>query len=174
MRTFYIGALAVALGAFAAIGTVQAEPPIKRTDMVDSRIDVPGHKVVQVRVDFEPGLLAPNHSHPGEEVAYVVEGTLEHVLEGRDPIVLNAGESLFIPSGVKHSARNVGKGRASELATYIVAVSNSWCRQNSPPKHFQHCFNAQPMGYPMRRRIFGSGKAEWTKEVSGHGEHLCI
>jgi len=75
---------------------------------------------VQVRVDFDPGAFAVNHRHPGEEVAYVLQGTLEYKLEGREAVTLKAGQSLFIPDGVAHSARNVGDGKASELATYIV------------------------------------------------------
>ncbi|MDM9648363.1 cupin domain-containing protein [Rhizobium sp. S163] len=120
MRTLHVAVLAAAVSASAAIGPAYAQQPIKRTDLIDSPIDVPGHKVVQVRVDFGPGVLAGNHSHPGEEIAYVVKGSVEYALEGRDPVVLHAGQSLFIPSGVKHSARNVGEGSASELATYIV------------------------------------------------------
>lgn len=64
--------------------------------------------------------VAARHSHPGEEIAYVIEGTLEYKLDGREPITLSAGQSLFIPTGVAHSAENVGAGKASELATYIV------------------------------------------------------
>ncbi|WP_064705432.1 cupin domain-containing protein [Rhizobium bangladeshense] len=109
--------LALVLGGAAA---AHAEQPIERTDLIKNDIDVPGHEVVQVRVDFAPGVLAPNHSHPGEEVAFVLEGTLEYKLEGREPVTLKAGQSLFIPSGVVHSAKNVGSGKASELATYIV------------------------------------------------------
>ncbi|MBX5149842.1 cupin domain-containing protein [Rhizobium lentis] len=109
--------LALVLGGAAA---AHAEQPIERTDLIKNDIDVPGHEVVQVRVDIAPGVLAPNHSHPGEEVAFVLEGTLEYRLEGREPVTLRAGQSLFIPSGVVHSARNVGSGKASELATYIV------------------------------------------------------
>ena len=76
--------------------------------------------VVQVRVDLGPAAFAANHRHPGEEVAFVLEGRLEYTLEGRAPVTLTVGQSLFIPSGTPHSARNVGEGRASELATYIV------------------------------------------------------
>ena len=35
-------------------------------------------------------------------------------------MVLKAGDVLFIPAGVVHSARNVGTGRGAELATYVV------------------------------------------------------
>ncbi|MBB3440780.1 cupin domain-containing protein [Rhizobium sp. BK379] len=121
MRTIMI----MAAGALLVAGAMQltkanAEQPIQRTDLVQNDIDVPGHEAVQVRVDFAPGAFAVKHHHPGEEIAYVVEGTLEYELDGQKPVTLKAGQSLFIPSGVAHSARNVGDGKASELATYIV------------------------------------------------------
>ncbi|EJT04827.1 cupin domain-containing protein [Rhizobium sp. CCGE 510] len=117
MKIIQAMALALALGAATA---AHAEQPLQRTDLVSSDIDVPGHEAVQVRVDFAPGVLAPKHSHPGEEIAFVLDGTLEYQLEGSGPVTLKAGQSLFIPSGVVHSAKNVGNGKASELATYIV------------------------------------------------------
>jgi quercetin dioxygenase-like cupin family protein len=93
---------------------------VTRTDLLRHVLSVAGREVVQVRVDIAPGVLAPNHSHPGEEVAYVIEGVLEYQLEGSPPVTLKAGESLFIPAGMIHSARNVGSVNAAELATYIV------------------------------------------------------
>ena len=96
------------------------QPGVKRTDLLRHDLGVPGRELVQVRVDFAPGVLAPDHSHPGEEIAYVIEGLLEYKLEGKPPVTLKAGESLFIPAGTIHSARNVGSGNAAELATYIV------------------------------------------------------
>ncbi|RFB91508.1 cupin [Rhizobium leguminosarum bv. trifolii] len=117
MKMIQAMALALALG---AASTAHADQPLQRTDLIKSDIDVPGHEAVQVRVDFAPGVLAPKHSHPGEEIAFVLEGTLEYRLEGREAVTLKAGQSLFIPSGVAHSAKNIGNGKASELATYIV------------------------------------------------------
>lgn len=117
MKTIQAIALALLLGGAA---TAHADQPIQRTDLIQNDIDIPGHEAVQVRVDIAPGVLAPNHSHPGEEIAFVLEGTLEYRLDGREPVTLHAGQSLFIPSGVVHSAKNVGSGQASELATYIV------------------------------------------------------
>jgi quercetin dioxygenase-like cupin family protein len=115
----------MAAGALVFAGAMQlakanAEEPIQRTDLVQNDIDVPGHEAVQVRVDFAPGASAPKHHHPGEEIAYVIQGALEYQLDGQKPVTLKAGQSLFIPTGVAHSARNVGDGKASELATYIV------------------------------------------------------
>jgi quercetin dioxygenase-like cupin family protein len=111
---------ALALGAVSFQTAEAQQPDIQRTDLVKSDISVSGKEVVQVRVDFNPGAVAVNHKHPGEEVAFVLEGTLEYQLEGRKPVTLKAGQSLFIPSGTPHSARNVGGGKAAELATYIV------------------------------------------------------
>jgi quercetin dioxygenase-like cupin family protein len=65
-------------------------------------------------------VVAPRHSHPGEELVYVVEGLLEYTLDGRPPVTLKAGEVLFIPHGTPHTVKNVGSGNAAELATYIV------------------------------------------------------
>ena len=93
---------------------------IKRTDLLRHDLIVPGREVVQVRVDFAPGVAFGKHSHPGEEIAYVLEGSLEYQLEGKPPVTLKAGDALFIPAGAIHSAKNVGKGNGAELATYIV------------------------------------------------------
>jgi quercetin dioxygenase-like cupin family protein len=97
-----------------------AQQDIKRTDLQRHDLSVPGREVNQVLVEFAPGASFPNHSHPGEEIVYVVEGELEYALEDRAPVTVKAGEVLFIPSGVGHAVRNVGSGKAAELATYIV------------------------------------------------------
>ena len=73
-----------------------------------------------MRVDFAPGVASPKHRHPGEEIIYVLEGSLEYQVEGKPPVTLKAGDVLFIPAGTIHSAKNVGTGNAAELATYIV------------------------------------------------------
>ena len=124
MKTIRMMAVAVAVlfaGNGLALHMAQAQQPgVKRTDLQRHDLGVPGREVVQVRVDIAPGVLAPNHSHPGEEIAYVIEGSLEYQLEGKPPVTLKAGEVLFIPAGTIHSAKNVGSVNAAELATYIV------------------------------------------------------
>jgi quercetin dioxygenase-like cupin family protein len=119
-RILAVAALITA-SAFAPYGALaQQWAGIKRTDVQRSDLSVPGREVIQVLVEFGPGVSAPKHSHPGEEVAYVITGSLEYVLEGRPPVILNAGDSLFIPAGTPHAVKNVGSGNASELATYIL------------------------------------------------------
>ncbi|MBZ2208832.1 cupin domain-containing protein [Massilia soli] len=91
---------------------------IARTESVRHDYD---HKneAIQVRVDFAHGASFPAHSHPGVEIAYVLSGTLEYAMDGKT-IRLTAGESLYIPAGAVHAARNAGDGVGSELATYLV------------------------------------------------------
>ena len=124
MKTFRTIAVAIAVlfaGNGLALDMAQAQQSgVKRTDLQQHDLSVPGREVVQVRVDIAPGVLAPNHSHPGEEIVYVIEGLVEYQLEGRPPVTLRAGEVLFIPTGTIHSAKNVGSVNAAELATYIV------------------------------------------------------
>jgi quercetin dioxygenase-like cupin family protein len=93
---------------------------IKRTDLQRHDLSAPGREAVQVRVDFEPGAAFGRHTHPGEEIIYVLEGALEYQVDGKPPMTLKAGDVLFIPAGTIHAAKNVGSVTASELATYVV------------------------------------------------------
>jgi len=93
---------------------------IGRADLIQDDLSVPGREAVQALVTIPAGAAAPRHSHPGEEIAYVVEGSLEYALGGRAPVIVNAGEALFIPYGVPHAVKNVGSGKAVELATYFA------------------------------------------------------
>jgi quercetin dioxygenase-like cupin family protein len=96
------------------------QPGSKRTELQRHDLSVPGRVVIQVRVDFDPGYVSPKHTHPGEEIVYVLEGTLEYQVEARPPVTLKAGNVLFVPAGTVHAAKNVGSGNGAELATYIV------------------------------------------------------
>ena len=92
----------------------------KRKDLQRHDLSAPGREVVQVRVDFAPGYVSPKHTHPGEEVIYVIEGTLEYQIGDNPPVRVKAGDVLFVPAGVIHWVRNIGEDNGAELATYIV------------------------------------------------------
>jgi len=122
MSTIRIMALAILVaGSSVALHATQAQQAgIKRTDALRHDLDIAGREVIQVRVDFAPGVAFGYHTHPGVEIAYVLEGTLEYRFEGKAPVTLTAGQALFIPAGTSHAAKNVGTGNAAELATYLV------------------------------------------------------
>jgi quercetin dioxygenase-like cupin family protein len=121
MTMIRIVAVALIVGSGLALPVTPApQAGIKRTDLQRHDIGVPGREVVQVRVEFAPGAAFGKHTHPGEEIVYVLEGSLEYEVEGKPLVTLRAGEVLFIPARTIHAARNLGTGVGSELATYVV------------------------------------------------------
>ena len=118
-RIMTVAALIVASGLALDVARAQ-QPGVTRNDLQRHDLSVPGREAIQTIVAIAPGVTAPRHSHPGEEIIYVLEGLLEYQLDGQPPVTLKAGDVLFIPAGVVHSAKNVGSGNGAELATYIV------------------------------------------------------
>jgi quercetin dioxygenase-like cupin family protein len=115
-----VAATSLPLSLYAAESDEARLGNIKRTHLMKEDLSVPGREVVQVRVDIPAGVVAARHNHPGEELVYVIEGELQYRLDGRPPVIVKAGEVLFIPHGTYHEVKNVGTGNAAELATYIV------------------------------------------------------
>jgi quercetin dioxygenase-like cupin family protein len=121
MKTMRIAAAAVLMVAAAvALLVVKAQQPgATRTELQRHDLSVPGREVIQVRVELAPGTVFPSHTHPGEEIIYVIEGTWAYEIAGK-PVTARPGDVLFVPAGTIHSAKNVGTGPAAELATYIL------------------------------------------------------
>ena len=100
--------------------TVPRAPGLKRTDIQEHDLSVPGRQVIQNRVDISPDAPLFRHKHPGEEVIYVLEGSLQYDIDGQPPTRVSAGEGLMVPAETVHAVKNIGTGNAAELATYIV------------------------------------------------------
>jgi quercetin dioxygenase-like cupin family protein len=96
------------------------EPASTRKELQRHELSVPGRELIQVRVDFDPQYLSPRHTHFGEEIIYVLEGTLEYHVDGRPTATYKPGEVLLVPPGTIHWVKNIGTGNGAELATYIV------------------------------------------------------
>ncbi|HKC61129.1 MAG TPA: cupin domain-containing protein [Myxococcales bacterium] len=112
---------AAALAAVCAAGSLKAQQPgFKRVELQRHDLSAQGREVVQARAEFDPGAAIGQHTHPGEEIGYILEGTLEFEVAGKPNVTLKAGESFFIPPETIHAAKNVGKGPAKVLATYFV------------------------------------------------------
>jgi quercetin dioxygenase-like cupin family protein len=119
--TQYIAAIALMVfGGLALHVAPTQQPGTRRTQLQRHDLGVPGREVIQVRVELDPGVVFGKHWHPGEEIVYVLEGSLEYQVEGKRPVTLKAGDVLFIPARTIHAAKNVGRGNGAELATYIV------------------------------------------------------
>ena len=121
LRTVRVLASAAVLATNLLTLPAAAQPAgVTRTDLQRHDLSVPGREAVQVRVDLAPGVAFGRHTHPGEEIIYVLAGSIEYDVDGKPPVTLKAGDVLFIPAGTVHAAKNVGTVPASELATYIV------------------------------------------------------
>jgi quercetin dioxygenase-like cupin family protein len=116
-----IAALAAGIMGAWGVGSLEAQQPgFKRTPLQKQELTAHGREAVQVIAEFAPGVAAGKHTHPGEELGYVLEGNLQLEIQGKPPLMLKAGDSFFVPAGVVHDGKNVGSGPLKVLATYVV------------------------------------------------------
>ena len=116
MRTF-----TVIVAAFVLTGVLAAQQPaFKRTVLQQADISVPGREVVSAVAEFDSKATPGMHTHFGEEIGYVIEGTFLIEQAGKPSATLQAGGSFLIPAGTVHNATNTGAGKGRILATYIV------------------------------------------------------
>ena len=107
--------------AFVLTGILAAQQPaFKRTVLQQADISIPGREAITAVGEFAPGATPGRHTHFGEEIGYVLEGTLLVEQDGKAPVTLKAGGTFLIPAGTIHNATNTGTGTARILATYIV------------------------------------------------------
>jgi quercetin dioxygenase-like cupin family protein len=107
--------------AFVLTGVLAAQQPaFKRTVLQQADISVPGHEVISAVAEFDPKATPGMHTHFGEEIGYVIEGTFLIEQAGKPSVTLQAGGSFLIPAGTVHNATNTGAGKGRILATYIV------------------------------------------------------
>lgn len=78
---------------------------IKR--MILQKSDVPGsnYETVFGVAEIAPNADVASHTHPGTESAYVIEGSITHLVRGQPPRDVKAGDSVLIPAGAPHRAR---------------------------------------------------------------------
>jgi quercetin dioxygenase-like cupin family protein len=115
--TIAFAALAVAA---VAVGLSAQQPGFKRTVLQQQKLSVAGREAVTAIAEFQPGGTVGRHTHPGEEIGYVLEGSIVLEQEGKPPVTLTVGQTFFIPNGQVHNATNKGASTARVLANYVV------------------------------------------------------
>jgi quercetin dioxygenase-like cupin family protein len=93
---------------------------LKRTEIQHSPSSIPGREIVQVLTEIPVGVESGWHTHPGEEVGYIIAGTVEMAVRGGPTLTLRAGDGFLIPPGTPHNARDLGPGTGHMLSTYLV------------------------------------------------------
>jgi len=104
-----------------SIGTLVSQTPaVQRTIVERADVSAPGREAVIARVEIASGANAGRHTHPGEEISYVIEGEADILIDGQPPRKVKAGEGFVIPNGVKHDARNGAAGVLKLAIVYLV------------------------------------------------------
>ena len=117
LKTTIVTTFAVS-GILAGLSAQQAG--FKRTVLQQSKLSVPGREAVMAVAEFQPGATVGRHTHPGEEIGYILEGMVVIEQEGQQPVALGPGKTFFIPAGTIHNATNKTSTAARVLANYIV------------------------------------------------------
>lgn len=110
-----IGATTLAAGILFA-----QNPGLTRTLVGKADVSVPGREAVVARVEVAPGAKAGRHTHPGDEISYVLEGEATLLVDGQPARTVKAGESFVIPAGVIHDAHNNGTAPTKLVGVYVV------------------------------------------------------
>ncbi len=111
---------ALALFVAALLAAAGASAQIRRTPVLTADVAAPGQQAVVVRGEIDGGVVAPRHTHPGDEISYVLEGEAELLVDGEAPRIVKAGEAFVIPAGKVHGARNPGTVPLRFVGVYVV------------------------------------------------------
>jgi quercetin dioxygenase-like cupin family protein len=93
---------------------------LKRTELQHSASSIPGREIVQVLTEIPCGVESGWHIHPGEEVGFILAGTVQMMIQGQPALTLQAGDPFLMPPRTPHNALDVGPGTGQMLSTYIV------------------------------------------------------
>jgi quercetin dioxygenase-like cupin family protein len=103
-----------------AQSTAPSSGALKRELVTRADVSVPGREAVVARVEVAPGGKAGRHTHPGEEISYILEGETMLLIDGQPPRRVKAGESFVIPAGVVHDAHNDSDKPVKLIGVYVV------------------------------------------------------
>jgi quercetin dioxygenase-like cupin family protein len=95
---------------------------LKRTELQHQASSIPGREIVQVLTEIPAGVESGWHQHPGEEVGYILAGTVQMEIEGQPTLILDAGVGFLMPPRTPHNATDLGPDTGQMLSTYIVEV----------------------------------------------------
>ena len=85
------------------IADAQQELVVTTPDGAQRRVLSYGDGLMLVQFEFGAGASSWLHSHPHEQVGYVVSGEIDFNMEGHETVRLKAGGSYYVPPNVKHN-----------------------------------------------------------------------
>lgn len=93
---------------------------LKRTELQRAAASVPGREIVVVVTEIPVGVASGWHVHPGEEIGYILAGTVQMEIRDSPTLILNAGDPFLIPPRTPHNATDLGPDTGRMLSTYLV------------------------------------------------------
>lgn len=91
---------------------VDAEPGVRR------RILQAQGRLMLMEVQFTAGAAGYEHNHVHEQISYCTAGRFEYSLDGR-MVLLSAGDSVYVPSNVRHGAKALEAGTLIDVFTPV-------------------------------------------------------
>jgi quercetin dioxygenase-like cupin family protein len=96
---------------------VISHPPLLKVVLPNTA----NQEVAVYNVEYIPGGINPRHLHPAAITFHVLSGTGVWQEEGKPPVTLKAGDSLFVPAGTIHSHWNPSATEPLRFVEFIVA-----------------------------------------------------
>jgi quercetin dioxygenase-like cupin family protein len=129
LKSFIAGTALLALA-----GVIVAQTPaLTRTIVTKADVSVAGREAVIARVEVAPGGIAGWHTHPGDEISYVMDGEATLLIAGQPPRKVAAGGGFVIPAGVVHNAKNDGATAIKLVGVYVVEKGKPLASPASAP-----------------------------------------
>jgi quercetin dioxygenase-like cupin family protein len=91
-----------------------------RKIILEQDLSTPGKRAAMALIEFAPGAVAPKHTHPGDELIYVLEGSVTLEIDGQPARLMQAGDTFLIPAGAVHLGRNPGGVTARAVSTFVL------------------------------------------------------
>jgi quercetin dioxygenase-like cupin family protein len=105
--------------ALTMVALVAQAPAIERVVLQRADLAAQGREGVMAKAQFPAaGATTGRHTHPGEEISYVLDGTVRLEVDGQPARDLKAGDFFIVPAEKIHNA--VATSKATVLATYVV------------------------------------------------------
>lgn len=98
----------------------QAAAPKVTPLLKESLTGQPDKEVIMVLIEWPPGFDTGRHTHPGDENATILEGTVTGQKENAEATTYSAGESYHNEAGVVHAAKNATNQTVKSVSIFVV------------------------------------------------------
>jgi quercetin dioxygenase-like cupin family protein len=110
-----------AVSGLTSLGSVKTTHP---EDGLSRQVLAFNPDMMLVRHQMQPGWRGARHSHPHQQMVYVIRGHI-HFVRGTDTFDAFAGDSFIVPGGVEHQASAVTE---SEVLDFFHPYREDYAR----------------------------------------------